>query len=227
MELRNTPRADGKSPAEILFGAPTRTKLPLHRSQLSKDLGLASWKRDQRAEVLREKARARFDASAKPLSPLSTGDIVLVQDPRNHRWNLVAEVVEVHPRSRSYLVRTESGRLFRRNRRFLRRFVPPQNAPALETPEKPVLRRSYRKRRAPTRFAHSVQLSPRSSSKGGHEVSSSIMIPPSPDAAFLPCNASLSLASANGNPPQQPHAILMKMMQARSHLPPSIQSFSF
>ncbi len=58
------------------------------------------------------------------------------------------------------------------------------------------------------------------------EVSSCSMIPPSPDAAFLPRNASLSLAPANDNPPAQPHALLKKMMQARSHLPPSIQSFS-
>ena len=30
LEIRNTPRADGRSPAQILFGHPVRTPLPVH-----------------------------------------------------------------------------------------------------------------------------------------------------------------------------------------------------
>ncbi|CAL8106515.1 unnamed protein product [Orchesella dallaii] len=172
MELRNTPRSDGRSPAQILFGAPTRTKLPLHRSRFAAEWKSKSSECDQRAESLREKARARYDANASWLSKLNPGDVVLIQDPKSRHWNLLAEVVESYTRGRSYLVRTESGRLLRRNRRFLRRFTPPvEEEPEQETPPQSKPRRSSRKRRAPTRFANSISLSPRSKLVGGHEIS--------------------------------------------------------
>ncbi|UYV63017.1 K02A2.6-like [Cordylochernes scorpioides] len=125
MEFRNTPKAEGRSPAQIVFGAPTRTKLPLHRSQFAKEWRTRISECDQRAQNLRQKALKRYNRNAKPLSQLEVGAIVLVQDHRTKHWTLIAEVLEQLPRGRSYLIRTDAGRLLRRNRRFLRPFVPP------------------------------------------------------------------------------------------------------
>lgn len=205
MELRNTPRAEGRSPAQILFGAPTRTKLPLHRHLFTSEWKEKSTLADQRAENLKAKARARFDASARWLSKLKPGDVVLVQDHISHRWNLLAEVLEICPRGRSFLVRTESGGLLRRNRRLLRRFVPPQVPPVAATPPVPVPRRSSRTRRPPARYLHSVRLSSKSNLEGGHEVSC-LTIPHQHDAAFLLADAADSQAPTNGNPPRQSNA---------------------
>ena len=38
--------------------------------------------------------------------------------------NLIGEIVKVDDRERSYLVKTETGRLYWRNRRFLRKYIP-------------------------------------------------------------------------------------------------------
>ncbi|UYV80904.1 K02A2.6-like [Cordylochernes scorpioides] len=125
MEFRNTPKAEGRSPAQIVFGAPTRTKLPLHRSHFAKEWRTRISECDQRAQNLRQKALKRYNRNVKPLSHLEVGAIVLVQDHRTKHWTLLAEVLEQLPRGRSYLIRTDAGRLLRRNRRFLRPFVPP------------------------------------------------------------------------------------------------------
>ncbi|UYV80583.1 K02A2.6-like, partial [Cordylochernes scorpioides] len=90
MEFRNTPKAEGRSPAQIVFGAPTRTKLPLHRSQFAKEWRTRISECDQRAQNLRQKALKRYNRNAKPLSQLEVGAIVLVQDHRTKHWTLLA-----------------------------------------------------------------------------------------------------------------------------------------
>ncbi len=59
---------------------------------------------------------------ATELKELSVGDMVRVQHHMTKRWDLIGEVIEIRPRGRSYLIRSESGRLYWRNRRFLRPF---------------------------------------------------------------------------------------------------------
>ena len=58
-----------------------------------------------------------------PLSPLSPGDRMLLQHPHSKLWATSGVIVEVGP-NRDYLIKTTSGRIFRRNRRLLRRRVP-------------------------------------------------------------------------------------------------------
>ncbi|QQP51307.1 Transposon Tf2-6 polyprotein [Caligus rogercresseyi] len=70
----------------------------------------------------RVKPRSRW---YKELSELKVGDIVRVQHGLTKKWNLIAEILEIRPRGRSYLVKTESGRLYWRNRRYLKLYAPP------------------------------------------------------------------------------------------------------
>ncbi|CAL8135979.1 unnamed protein product [Orchesella dallaii] len=169
MELRNTPRADGRSPAELVFGYPIRTQLPLHRARFAREWRTQMVEADQRARKLKEKAISYYNATAKPLSRLRRGEIVRIQDPCGKEWNRIGEIIDVHPRGRSYTIRTESGRVFWRNRKFLRRYYPEHDPISREEPiSRPEPRRSTRPRRAPERFtAYLQQLDPRSNSKGG------------------------------------------------------------
>lgn len=160
-ELRNTPGVDGRSPSQLLFGAPTRSTIPFHRHQFIKLWKDKSIECDQRAVLLREKATTRYDKSAHPHPHFTIGDIVFVQDHRTHRWTMVAEVIGVHSRRRSYTLRSESGRLFRRNRRYLRTYHPSSgsNLPVVDTSlDGP--RRSTRTRRPAQRFAFQLEYSP-------------------------------------------------------------------
>ena len=69
------------------------------------------------------KAKTQHDEHARPFSILAPGAVVRVQHPRTKRWDTIAEVIEQKPSGRSYAVKTESGRVYWRNRRFLRLYV--------------------------------------------------------------------------------------------------------
>jgi len=173
LELRNTPKSHGHSPAQLLFGQPIRTQLPLHRSQFTSEWRKQFKEADSRATKLKEKAVQHYNSTAKPLSRLKCGEVIRVQDPRTQEWNQIGVVIDIHSRGRSYTIRTESGKIFWRNRRFLRRFYPSQSAPREnEPPLTQIPRRSTRRRLPPERFAGALQLDRGSNSKGGHVVCS-------------------------------------------------------
>ena len=125
IEFRNTPRQHGLSPAQLVFGRPMRSHAVTHYRLFKKE-----WQRkiedvDMEAARLRAKSKAYYDERTKPLAALDVGTVVRVQHPVSHRWDEIAEVIEKKHSGRSYVVRTESGRVFLRNRRFLRLFYSP------------------------------------------------------------------------------------------------------
>jgi len=155
LEWRNTPSAQGSSPAQILFGHPLRSLVPTHRRAFA-----TSWQRVAVAmdkEVSAAKYASRYDVSSKVLHPLSVGSEVVVQDVRSRRWNRGGTIVS-KGRRRDYTVKLPSGRTLWRNRRFLRA-VPGESlddaadtASAVDTVATQP-RRSSRVRKAPKRFA--------------------------------------------------------------------------
>ena len=81
--------------------------------------------------------------------------MVRVQHAIKKTWDMIAEIVEMKPRQRSYLVRTETGRLYWRNRRFLRRFSESEDKKKVKGDDHPSEpRRSRRRRQAPKRFEY-------------------------------------------------------------------------
>jgi hypothetical protein len=154
--FRNAPMSGGASPPQIVFSRPTRDFVPAHRCPFAPE-----WQ--QAAELLEKRAQhaKSFNRSAHPLPPLVIGDSVIIQDHKTKRWSTPEIIVEVGP-FRNYLVKTPAGRLFRRNRRFLRVFSPripqpqppasasttttpfQQPGPALPTATSSTLRRSRR-----------------------------------------------------------------------------------
>lgn len=119
LELRNTPRADGRSPAQVLFGHPLRSAVPAHYRAFAPEWQKSAAECDEKAQQLRSATRERYDASAGSLGALKTGNYVDVQDPISCLWTRTGIVVAVG-RRRDYLVKLPSGRIMWRNRRFLR-----------------------------------------------------------------------------------------------------------
>ncbi len=141
LEYRNTPKDDGLSPAQRLFGRPMKTRLPAHPIAYKKTLQNEIRQADKKALLLKEKAKTRYNQNAKEMNKLTIGDIVRVQHHVTKRWDLIAEVIGIKERGRSYQVRSETGRLYWRNRRFLRPYNPVMsnhNEPNIQTssPEK-------------------------------------------------------------------------------------------
>ena len=127
IEMRNTPRADGKSPAEVLLGRPMRSVVPMHRQHFA-----PAWNKQIRElELKRAKTKAKvkenYDAKARNLPKLKVGDEVRIQDHASKKWSLTGTICKVCP-NRSYMVKMPSGRLLWRNRRFLYK-LPVQTRP--------------------------------------------------------------------------------------------------
>ncbi len=120
LEYRNAPRKDGLSPAQRLFNRPMRTKLSAHPQTFNPISHKQIREADRQALMLRQKAKQRYDRGVRSLSKLEVRDVVRVQHHVTKKWNLIAEVVHIKPRGRSCLIRSETGRLYWRNRRYLR-----------------------------------------------------------------------------------------------------------
>ncbi|KAI9550253.1 hypothetical protein GHT06_000602 [Daphnia sinensis] len=142
--FRNALRSGAASPAQMVFNRPLCDALPAHRRSFAPE-----WQ--QKAYILKKRARRakdiqieHYNRTAHALQPFSIGDHVIVQHPISKCWatQKSAQIVIISSRNcstpnlqmlgnseigpnRDYIVKTPAGRLFRRNRRMLRKRVPP------------------------------------------------------------------------------------------------------
>ena len=128
--LRSTPISDTlPSPAELLMGRKVQTTVPAYTPCAPNQ------EQVHRALADRQRTQAYYhDKHAHKLPPLTRGDLVTVQHPHTRRWNR-ALIVTVCTDPRSYIIETENGARYRRNRRHIRRREPdPLPATADENP---------------------------------------------------------------------------------------------
>ena len=122
LELRNTPRSDGLSPAERLFGHPLRSLVPAHWRSFDPQWQTKADEADIRRLRSAAKAKEYYDRSAQVRHPLSVGDAVLVLNYKSQRWDLIGKVIERNKENaRRCRVRFPSGRTWWRNAKFLRK----------------------------------------------------------------------------------------------------------
>ena len=121
LEWRNTPRSkDGRSPAQVLFGKPMRTRLPIHYNAFSSEHQVSALQCDLKATELLHDQEERYNESARDLPELPVGTPVRVQSQHGRKeWDRIGQVVAVHP-NRKYDVKLPSGRVLTRNRRHIR-----------------------------------------------------------------------------------------------------------
>ena len=116
LEWRNTPKAHGKSPAELVYGCQMRSVVPSLERNLS-----PPWKAkiEKKVAELQKKSERYYNIGAKDLKELSVGDRVRIQDHNSKRW-IEKGVIARKGQNRDYHVELPNGRLRWRNRRFLR-----------------------------------------------------------------------------------------------------------
>ena len=129
---RNVPRADGYSPAMLLFGKRQHTKLPTlpfqhmlvdrHAALSTKALALKS-------------NLAEFDKRTTKRPTLSKGDRVIIQDPISKLWSTTGRVQYPATDGQSYVIQTDTGQETRRGIKLLRRLDQPQSPPAPASPK--------------------------------------------------------------------------------------------
>ena len=125
LEWRNTPDSNGHSPAQKLYGHPLQSFVLAHHRSFAPE-----WQTKADTVDRREQERVRsqteyFNRSKRPLEKLKIGTMVDVQDPRSKRWSQRGMIVPVGKHS-DYYVKLPSGRVYWRNRVFLRPYLPPQ-----------------------------------------------------------------------------------------------------
>ena len=115
LEYRNTPIDDIGSPAQLLMSRRLRSIIPTTNAQLQPKV-LDPHKVMEKLRLKQEKQKHYFDQHAKHLPTLEKGDRIRVQMGSHWKPGVVTEHAET---PRSYRIRTDEGREYRRNRRAL------------------------------------------------------------------------------------------------------------
>ena len=120
LAYRNTPVVVMPySPAQLLMSRKLRDNRPTTEALLKPRVAEHAYVIPRERQW---KAKAYFDRGTKKLSKLDRGDTVRIKSGRT--WT-PATVTEVHTSSRSYMVTTASGRVYRRNRKWLHKSSEP------------------------------------------------------------------------------------------------------
>ena len=125
LEWRNTPRSDGISPAQALYGRQLSSFLFAHSTKFAPEWRTKSAALEDTTAPLQHD---HYNQSARSLRELDVGSQVDIQHPRTKLWCESGVVVEIG-RHRDYTIKLPSGRILRRNRRFLRDRVLPSISP--------------------------------------------------------------------------------------------------
>ena len=120
LDWRDTPTEGlGSSPAQRLFGRRTRTLLPTSSTLLNPKIPT-----EVPQKLMKQKAKQAmyYNHGTKELNDLRIGDVVRIKPlrPGERKQGWTKARVESKADIRSYKVRTEDGREYRRNRRHLR-----------------------------------------------------------------------------------------------------------
>lgn len=105
----------GLSPAQLLMGRRLRTKLPTSSALLTTE---TMSQVHEQLKQRQKKQKQYYDRMAKYLPDLQPGEGIRIQ--KGDSWK-PAVVLGKHEQPRSLIVKTPDGKLFRRNRRHLRK----------------------------------------------------------------------------------------------------------
>ena len=138
LQYRNTPsRRDGLSPAQKLYGHPVQDTLPAHRRSFAPEWQRSLQEADQQASHTSTQSETFYNTHAHPLTDIEIGSNVALQNQQSKHWDIYGKVVAIGP-YRRYHIKTQSGRVLVRNRRFLRRRSPASCAPPTLTQQLPL-----------------------------------------------------------------------------------------
>ena len=113
VEAKNIPVKNGSSPAQLLTGRRFRSVLPVAPQQLSvKPINHDAFHDQQ--QVMKEKQAEYFNKGTRKLPSLMEGERIRVL--KGKTWK-TATVIKHNVEPRSYIIKTEDGKVLRRNRR--------------------------------------------------------------------------------------------------------------
>ena len=109
LELRNTPRQDtGLSPNQMMFGRNTRSMIPTTSTNPNTSLKAAR----------KQSVKKWYDKKSKELPPLTIDDSIYFEHTKGQNWKLGK--IKEKLSDRAYLVQSQEGVTYRRNRCHIR-----------------------------------------------------------------------------------------------------------
>lgn len=113
---------DNRVPSIMVYGHPVRDTLPAHRRNFAPEWQKSTTDMEKQADIVHDKVEKAYNKGAHLLPQLRYGETVVLQDPSSKKWDRSGTIVE-KMKHRDYLVKMRSGRVLRRNRRYLRRYA--------------------------------------------------------------------------------------------------------
>ena len=159
LQYRNTPsRKDGQSPAQKLYGRPIQDTLPVHRHSFVPEWQRSALEAEQLAAHTLAQFESFYNTHVQHLTDIQLGSTVALQNPQTNLWDIYSTVVNISP-YRRYSVKTQSGGILVRNRRFIRHRTPVSLCAPVGNPLR--LDISQHPRETPPTQADTQELSPR------------------------------------------------------------------
>jgi transposase InsO family protein len=121
LEWRNTPRSDGLSPSQCLFGFTQRTSLPASVDIYGRVTADRFIEAKKRVSVGKEKTLHRYNLRSRHLSELMVGQHVRIRNPKGG-WDRQGVIIGVRHGGISYSVNSNGSTLLH-NRRLLKPIV--------------------------------------------------------------------------------------------------------
>ena len=147
LDFRNTPMEGyTTSAAQQMLNRRRRTLLPIPNRLLKPEIPTGVYKSQKANQA---KQAFYYDKTAKDLKPLSDGDVVRVK-PHDTDKNFIQAKVEKQVDIRSHRVKTEDGRVFRRNRKDLHKRLEDYNTYDNTLPDVPLIQQKQPQTTLPT-----------------------------------------------------------------------------
>ncbi|KAG1683501.1 hypothetical protein GQR58_009944 [Nymphon striatum] len=119
LEWRNTPKMDGKSPSQWLFGRLLRTFAPACGIVYSRLHDKETEKAMQRRSTMQDTVKVRYDLRSRRLRPLNLGEKVRIKDSWNTPFERIGIIEAIRESGRSYQI-SSKGSTITRNRRLIK-----------------------------------------------------------------------------------------------------------
>eukprot|EP00094_Tigriopus_californicus_P010955 TCALIF_10569-PA protein Name:"Similar to gag-pol Gag-Pol polyprotein (Walleye dermal sarcoma virus)" AED:0.25 eAED:0.27 QI:80/0/0/1/0/0/8/0/1134 len=87
LELRNTPRPGGKSPAEIVYGHPLRSRVPAHHRSFDPKWVKPMDECDNKTTQIQLQTTKRYNVSSRVLMPIQIGLTANIQNQQSKLWD--------------------------------------------------------------------------------------------------------------------------------------------
>ena len=116
-EWINSPRADGYSPAQMMYGRRQRGDLPVLPNAYDP---IDTLDAELKRQAKQDKNKDSYDRATKPIKEMTPGTKVLVQDVSTKKWNIPGTVHQLYQDGRCLKIQLSNGKFYYRNRRHVR-----------------------------------------------------------------------------------------------------------